>query len=72
MSTEIPGSVEHSANTEQLSQARAASVIAWLTAHGVSADRLEPQGLGATRPVADNATASGRALNQCVEISLAK
>jgi len=55
-----------------LSKARAASVIAWLTAHGVAANRLEPQGFGATRPVADNATANGRFLNRRVEVALAK
>ena len=55
-----------------LSKARAASVIAWLTAHGVAASRLEPQGFGATRPVADNATANGRFLNRRVEVALAK
>ncbi|HLJ40529.1 MAG TPA: OmpA family protein [Candidatus Acidoferrales bacterium] len=55
-----------------LSKARAASVIVWLTAHGVAANRLEPQGFGATRPVADNATANGRFLNRRVEVALAK
>ncbi|MFZ0212298.1 MAG: OmpA family protein [Candidatus Acidiferrales bacterium] len=55
-----------------LSKARAASVVSWLTAHGVAANRLEPQGFGATRPVADNATANGRFLNRRVEIALAK
>lgn len=55
-----------------LSKARAGSVIAWLTAHGIAANRLEPQGFGSTRPVADNATASGRALNRRVEVALAK
>lgn len=55
-----------------LSKARAASVISWLTAHGISSDRLEPQGFGSTRPVVDNATGNGRALNRRVEVSLAK
>lgn len=55
-----------------LSKARAAAVIAWLTGQGIAANRLEAQGFGSTRPVADNATASGRALNRRVEVSLAK
>jgi OmpA-OmpF porin, OOP family len=55
-----------------LSERRAASVITWLKTHGVEQDRLAPQGFGATRPVADNASASGRALNRRVEIWLAK
>jgi OOP family OmpA-OmpF porin len=55
-----------------LSKARATSVVSWLTSQGIASDRLEPQGFGSTRPVADNATASGRALNRRVEVSLAK
>jgi OOP family OmpA-OmpF porin len=55
-----------------LSKARAASVVSWLTTHGVAASHVEPQGFGATRPVADNANANGRALNRRVEVALAK
>lgn len=54
-----------------LSEARAASVRTWLTDHGVAGERLQPKGFGASRPVADNATANGRALNRRVEIALA-
>jgi outer membrane protein OmpA-like peptidoglycan-associated protein len=57
---------------EKLSQARAASVIAWLASHGVAGNRLTPQGFGASRPVADNATEAGRALNRRVEMQLVK
>ncbi|MGC2194233.1 MAG: OmpA family protein [Terriglobales bacterium] len=62
----------NSAHNEALSQNRAASVIAWLKPHGVDASRLAPQGFGANRPVADNATANGRALNRRVEIAPAQ
>jgi OOP family OmpA-OmpF porin len=55
-----------------LSLARANSVVAWLVKHDVAPDRLTAKGYGFTRPVADNATASGRALNRRVEISLVK
>jgi OOP family OmpA-OmpF porin len=61
----------NSAHNQVLSQNRAISVIAWLKAHGVDASRLVPQGFGASRPVADNATANGRALNRRVEIATA-
>jgi chemotaxis protein MotB len=54
-----------------LSEARTASVVSWL-AHGVDASRLVPQGFGATRPLADTATAKGLALNRRMEIALAK
>jgi OmpA-OmpF porin, OOP family len=65
--TDNQGSEDHN---QPLSERRAASVITWLKAHGVDQERLAPKGFGATRPVADNATASGRALNRRVEISL--
>ncbi len=61
----------NSAHNQALSQNRAAAVIAWLKAHGIAQSRLDAQGFGATRPVADNATANGRALNRRVEIASA-
>jgi outer membrane protein OmpA-like peptidoglycan-associated protein len=54
---------------DKLSEARAASVIAWLTGHGIAQNRLAPKGFGMSRPVADNATEGGRALNRRVEIA---
>jgi outer membrane protein OmpA-like peptidoglycan-associated protein len=54
---------------DKLSEARAASVIAWLTGHGIAQTRLAPKGFGMRQPVADNATESGRALNRRVEIA---
>jgi outer membrane protein OmpA-like peptidoglycan-associated protein len=62
----------NSAHNQVLSQNRAAAVIAWLKAHGVNPSRLTTEGFGATRPVADNATANGRALNRRVEIAPAQ
>jgi len=61
----------NSVHNQVLSQNRAASVITWLKAHGADSSRLSPQGFGATQPVADNATANGRALNRRVEIASA-
>ena len=61
----------NSAHNQTLSQNRAISVIAWLKAHRVDVSRLAPQGFGASRPVADSATANGRALNRRVEIATA-
>ena len=51
----------------RLSADRARAVVGWLVARGVDSGRLEPAGRGETRPVADNATADGRALNRRVE-----
>jgi outer membrane protein OmpA-like peptidoglycan-associated protein len=52
----------------KLSRLRAEAVRSILIAGGVSADRIESQGYGKTRPVASNATATGKAQNRRVEI----
>ncbi len=54
---------------EKLSAARAESVKAYLVAKDVAAERIATQGEAATRPVADNKTAEGRAQNRRVEIN---
>jgi outer membrane protein OmpA-like peptidoglycan-associated protein len=53
---------------QDLSQHRAEAVRTYLVAHGISADRITAQGLGPANPVADNASAEGRADNRRVEI----
>ena len=53
-----------------LSEKRAEAVKTYLVGKGVSADRLTVQGYGASMPVADNATAEGRALNRRVEFKV--
>jgi outer membrane protein OmpA-like peptidoglycan-associated protein len=52
-----------------LSRRRADAVVARLAAHGVAPARLHPLGRGETEPVADNATADGRALNRRVTVA---
>jgi len=54
-----------------LSQRRAASVVRALVARGVTRGILFPKGFGFDRPVADNATALGRAKNRRVEFVVA-
>jgi outer membrane protein OmpA-like peptidoglycan-associated protein len=56
------------AHNQQLSEARARTVMAALVGAGTAADRLEAAGFGQTRPVADNATEAGRAQNRRVEL----
>ena len=51
-----------------LSRRRAQSVVKWLTDKGLAANRLQAEGFGESRPVADNETPAGRALNRRVEI----
>lgn len=53
-----------------LSQRRADSVRSYLTSHGIPEERVKSMGMGKTQPVADNATAEGRANNRRVEIIL--
>jgi outer membrane protein OmpA-like peptidoglycan-associated protein len=53
-----------------LSQARASSVMVWLTQHGVESGRLEAHGYGEARPIADNATEEGRTANRRVEFKI--
>jgi outer membrane protein OmpA-like peptidoglycan-associated protein len=56
------------ATNQKLSEARAKAVYDFLKAQGVADTRLAFQGLGPANPVADNATAEGRAKNRRVEI----
>jgi outer membrane protein OmpA-like peptidoglycan-associated protein len=51
-----------------LSARRAEAVRTYLVSQGVDASRIRSQGLGLTRPVADNKSAEGRANNRRVEI----
>jgi outer membrane protein OmpA-like peptidoglycan-associated protein len=51
-----------------LSDRRAQAVVTFLVSKGVPADQIRAEGLGPTRPVADNGTAEGRANNRRVEI----
>ena len=50
-----------------LSLQRAIAVKAYMERAGVAADNLGVQGFGPDRPVADNATAEGRARNRRIE-----
>ena len=53
---------------QTLSEARAKAVAAWLTSHGVPAAKVTAKGHGKTRPVADNDSDLGRALNRRIEV----
>ena len=52
----------------KLSKRRAASVKAYLVKKGVVADRITAEGYGFDRPIADNKTKAGRAMNRRVEV----
>ncbi len=53
-----------------LSERRARSVADFLASQGVPADKLTTEGVGESKPVADNETDAGRAQNRRVEIQV--
>jgi len=71
---EVTGYTDNIGNAQKnlkLSQDRAAAVKAYLVNKGVAAERISSKGLGADSPIADNATAEGRAKNRRVEVRYA-
>lgn len=64
--TDSTASAEHNL---RLSEHRAAAVSSYLTGAGIDASRLSSAGYGATRSVATNDTALGRAQNRRVELT---
>ncbi len=75
LKVEIAGHTDNTGKAEMnqtLSEKRAASVKAYLIKKGVAEDRLSTVGLGQDQPVADNATAAGRARNRRVEFKVSQ
>lgn len=58
------------AYNQKLSLRRAEAVKAYLVSKGIEANRVYTEGKGKKQPVADNATAEGRAKNRRVEIEV--
>ena len=52
-----------------LSDARAATVKAYLVSKGVKSDLLSTQGFGESKPIADNGSAEGRSNNRRIELT---
>lgn len=65
-------SVGSDATNLRLSKARAAAVRDYLVSRGVAANRLTSEGFGESRPVSDNGTDEGRAMNRRVELKVQK
>jgi outer membrane protein OmpA-like peptidoglycan-associated protein len=57
-----------STKNRKLSQERADAVKDYLVDHGIDASRIEARGVGSSRPLANNTTATGRAQNRRVDI----
>jgi outer membrane protein OmpA-like peptidoglycan-associated protein len=65
--TDSTGSAAHN---EELSLRRAQAVREVLLSRGVKPEQMLVEGIGERRPIADNATASGRAQNRRVELRI--
>jgi OOP family OmpA-OmpF porin len=68
---EVDGHTDNVGNTaanQKLSEARANAVVEYFRSKGFDAKRLTAVGFGETRPIADNATAEGRARNRRIAI----
>ena len=50
-----------------LSEERAQSVVAWLSAHGVASERLAAKGYGDSKPLVPNVTDLNRQRNRRVQ-----
>jgi OmpA-OmpF porin, OOP family len=73
MTIELSGHTDNVGNdafNKKLSQDRANSCKAYLEGKGIAADRLKAMGYGKDKPVADNATDEGKALNRRVEFTI--
>jgi OmpA-OmpF porin, OOP family len=74
---EIQGHIDNigqagAAARQTLSEGRAKIVAAWLTEHGVPANKVTSKGYGKTRPIAENDSDLGRALNRRIEVACMK
>jgi len=75
VSIEIQGHTDNVGDAklnEKLSLNRATSVYNYLVAKGISATRLTFKGFGATKPIADNKTESGRQTNRRTSFVITK
>lgn len=73
MVVEVSGHTDNTGSAafnRRLSQDRAGSVVNYLVGKGVNAANLKAKGYGPDKPVADNATADGRAANRRVELHI--
>ncbi len=67
---EVQGHTDNSGSpsiNQKLSEDRAAAVVAWLSSHGVAADRLTARGYGDSKPLVPNVTELNKSRNRRVQ-----
>ena len=70
---EISGHTDNTGSAslnDKLSQERAEAVVNYLKSKGVAANRMTAKGYGSSKPIASNATASGRQENRRTEFEI--
>ncbi len=70
---ELSGHTDNTGNEAsnlQLSKDRASSVKTYLSVKGIASVRISAEGYGSNRPISDNSTQKGRALNRRVEMKI--
>lgn len=70
---EVQGHTDDRSSDEHnnlLSERRAQSIVRWLVEHDIAPSRLTARGYGETRPLVDNTTERGRAMNRRVEFHI--
>lgn len=73
LSVEIGGHTDNTGGADYnqaLSEMRASSVVEYLAEKGIPVSRMKPVGYGLRKPVADNSTEEGRALNRRTELTI--
>jgi outer membrane protein OmpA-like peptidoglycan-associated protein/tetratricopeptide (TPR) repeat protein len=73
LSIQINGHSDNTGNAAvnlKLSTDRAKAVVDYLIGKGIAANRLKFKGFGSTKPIADNKTEEGRALNRRTEFEI--
>lgn len=63
-------SIGDASMNQSLSEARANSVVSYLTSKGIAAERLGAVGYGENNPIADNDSRDGRAINRRIELQV--
>lgn len=63
-------SVGDAGMNQSLSEARANSVVAYLTSKGIATERLAAVGYGENSPIADNDSREGRSINRRIELQV--